>query len=121
MTATDGSGASDSASFSWTVTNTVSVTSPGDQSDLSGSAITPVDVAATDSSSTATLAYSATGLPDGLAIDPSTGTIIGNADHGRHVVGDRDRHRRCGRLGHGLVLVDDLGHPGSGQPRQPDG
>ena len=55
----------------------MSVTSPGDQSDLSGSAITPVAVAATDTSSTATLTYAATGLPVGLSIDSSTGTITG--------------------------------------------
>ncbi len=77
VTASDDAGASDSASFSWTVANTVSVTNPGDQSDLSGAAITPVDVTASDSSSTATVSYSATGLPDGLAIDPTTGVISG--------------------------------------------
>ena len=77
VTATDGSGATDSASFAWTITNSVAVTSPGDQSDLSGTAIAPVDVSATDSSSTATLTWSATGLPAGLSIDSSTGTVSG--------------------------------------------
>jgi len=77
LTATDGAGYSDSASFEWTIANDVSVTGPGDQSDLSGSAITPVTVTATDSSSSATLTWSATGLPAGLAIDPASGTLSG--------------------------------------------
>ncbi len=78
VTATDGAGFSGNATFTWTITNVVSVVDPGDQSDVSGQAITPLTIAATDSSSTATLTYSATGLPAGLSIDPSTGTISGN-------------------------------------------
>ena len=77
VTATDDSEYAASTSYSWTITNTVSVTSPGDQSNLSGSAITPVAVSATDSSDTATLTYSATGLPPGLSIDPASGTVSG--------------------------------------------
>ena len=78
ITATDGSGASGNAAFNWTITNTVSVTSPGDQSDGSGTAITAVAITATDSSSTATLTYSDGGtLPPGLSIDPSSGSITG--------------------------------------------
>ena len=78
ITATDGSGASGNASFNWTITNTVSVTSPGDQSDGSGTAITAVPITATDSSSTATLAYADNGtLPPGLSIDPASGSITG--------------------------------------------
>ena len=77
VTATDDSGYSGSASFAWTVTNTVTVADPGGQSDLSGTAITPVDVSASDSSSTATLTWSATGLPAGLSIDPASGAISG--------------------------------------------
>ena len=82
VTATDNAGFSGSASFSWTITNTVSVTNPGNQSDVSGSAITPVDAPASDSSSTATLSYGATGLPSGLGIDHSTGTISGTPTTG---------------------------------------
>ncbi len=77
VTATDGSGYHGSATFTWTVTNTVSVTSPGNQSNLSGTAISPVQINATDTQSGATLTYSATGLPAGLAINSSTGSITG--------------------------------------------
>ena len=55
----------------------MSAANPGDQSDVSGSAITPVANSATESSPAATLTWSATGLPAGLTIDPSTGTISG--------------------------------------------
>ena len=77
ITATDGSGFHGSATFSWTVTNTVTVTRPGNQSSVSGSAVSPVGIAATDSSSTATLAYAAANLPAGLSINSSTGVISG--------------------------------------------
>ena len=78
ITATDGAGYSNSASFNWTVTNTVTVTSPGDQSDVSGTAISPLAISASDSSSTASLSYSDGGtLPPGLSIDPTSGVING--------------------------------------------
>ena len=83
ITATDGSGASGSATFNWTVTNTVTVTNPGDQSNVSGTAITPVAISASDSSSTATLSYSDGGtLPPGLSIDPTSGIISGTPTTG---------------------------------------
>jgi hypothetical protein len=76
--ATDSAGYSGTTSFSWTVTNTITLANPGSQSDVSGSAITPVTVGATDSSSTATItSYSAAGLPAGLSFNTSTGTITG--------------------------------------------
>ena len=78
VTAADGAGYSGSASFAWTVTNTLSVANPGATSDQSGPAITPVDAVATDSSPTATLTWSATGLPDGLADRPATGVDLGS-------------------------------------------
>ncbi len=74
ITASDDAGYSGSATFTWTVTNTVSVTNPGDQSDGSGTAITAVPIQATDSSAGSTLTYSDGGtLPPGLSIDSSTG------------------------------------------------
>jgi Putative Ig domain len=56
-------------------TNTVSVTSPGNQTSTVG---TPVNlqIQASDSGG-ATLTYSATGLPAGLSINASTGAITG--------------------------------------------
>ena len=77
ITVTDSAGFTGTATFTWTITNRVSVTNPGAQSDVSGSPIAALDNAATDSQSGATLTWSATGLPAGLSIDASTGTITG--------------------------------------------
>ena len=54
--------------------NTVTVTSPGSQSGTVGTAITALQVQASDSASGQTLSYAATGLPAGLSI--STGGKI---------------------------------------------
>lgn len=56
--------------------NTVTVTSPGSQTGTVGTAVS-LHIAATDSSSSATLTYSATGLPAGLSIGASTATVTG--------------------------------------------
>jgi O-glycosyl hydrolase len=56
--------------------NTVSVTNPGSQSGTVGTAAS-LQVHATDSAAGQTLAYSATGLPAGLALSSSTGLISG--------------------------------------------
>jgi hypothetical protein len=77
VTATDSAHFSGSASFTWTVTNTVTFGAIADQSSHVGTAVTAVHATATDSSSTTALTYSATGLPAGLTIAPSTGTISG--------------------------------------------
>jgi hypothetical protein len=80
VTATDTTGAAGSASFSWTVNpvrqNTVTVTNPGSQTGTVGAAAS-LQIAATDSASGQTLAYSASGLPAGLSINSSTGLISG--------------------------------------------
>jgi beta-glucosidase len=54
----------------------VTVTSPGPQEGLTGTAVS-VPVSASDSTAGQTLAYSATGLPAGTSISASTGTITG--------------------------------------------
>ncbi len=54
----------------------MTVTSPGDQTTTSGTAVS-LQVHATDSASGQTLTYSATGLPAGLSINASTGLISG--------------------------------------------
>ncbi len=51
------------------------VTNPGDQTDAEGSAVS-LQIVATDADDD-TLSYSATGLPDGLSINSSTGLISG--------------------------------------------
>ncbi|HEU5353600.1 MAG TPA: cellulose binding domain-containing protein [Actinocrinis sp.] len=56
--------------------NTVTVTNPGSQTGTVGTAISGVQLHATDSASGQTLTYSATGLPTGLSIN-SSGLISG--------------------------------------------
>ncbi len=56
--------------------NTVTVTSPGNQTGTAGTAES-VQIHAADSGSGQTLSYSATGLPAGLSISSSTGLISG--------------------------------------------
>ena len=79
VTATDGTGASGTATFTWTITaptmNTVTVTNPGARSTVVGTAVS-LQLAATDSAAGQTLTWSATGLPAGLTIS-SSGLISG--------------------------------------------
>ena len=57
--------------------NTITVTNPGDQTNNSGTAITPLPITATDSDTSQVLTYTESGLPPGLSIDPTTGVISG--------------------------------------------
>jgi subtilase family serine protease len=57
--------------------HTITVTNPGAQSSVDGTAITPLPIKATDSDASATLTYAASGLPAGLSIASSTGVISG--------------------------------------------
>jgi len=78
VTATDSAlpvGVPGSATFALTLANTVTVTSPGNQSAVTGTAITPLPIAAADTDTAATLAYTAENLPTGLTINPTTGVI----------------------------------------------
>ena len=59
-----------------TTGNTVTVTSPGNQSTTVGTAVS-LQIHATDSATGQTLTYSATGLPAGLSINSATGLISG--------------------------------------------
>jgi cellulose 1,4-beta-cellobiosidase len=59
-----------------TTGNTVTVTQPANQTGTVGTAVAPLQIAATDSGSGQTLTFSATGLPAGLAIS-SSGQITG--------------------------------------------
>jgi Putative Ig domain len=70
----EGTGAFRSAGTSG---HTITVTNPGAQSSVQGTAITPLAIQATDSDASATLTYAATGLPAGLSIDSTTGVISG--------------------------------------------
>ncbi|MFZ0002179.1 MAG: putative Ig domain-containing protein [Trebonia sp.] len=80
VTATDGTGASGSATFTWTVNptaNTVTVTNPGPQTTIQNGPVS-LQIAAGDSAAGQALTYSATGLPAGLSIS-SSGQITGLA------------------------------------------
>ena len=76
-------GLSSSVSFTWTVSGTNQppvITSPGDQSDAEGTAVT-LALVASDPDGDA-LSYSAPGLPPGLSVDASTGDITGTVSIG---------------------------------------
>jgi len=84
ITVTDATaGVSGSTSFTWKVANTITVTSPGNQTSTHNVAIAPLRIVASDTQAGATLAYSATGLPNGLRINVSTGVISGTPTRAR--------------------------------------
>jgi beta-glucosidase len=58
--------------------DTVTLTSPGNQSTATGATVN-LQLSATDSAAGQTLSYTATGLPAGLYVNPSTGDITGTA------------------------------------------
>jgi uncharacterized repeat protein (TIGR01451 family) len=74
VTATDGTHANQE-SFAWAIHGLVSVASPGDQGGAEGDVVS-LPVQGLDLTG-GTLSYSATGLPAGLSIDPTTGAISG--------------------------------------------
>ncbi|MBC3839495.1 hypothetical protein GXW82_02560 [Streptacidiphilus sp. 4-A2] len=81
VTATDTTGATGSAAFSFEVdpaggADVVTVTDPGSQTGTVGTAAS-LQISGTDSAPGQSLAYSATGLPPGLAIGSASGLISG--------------------------------------------
>ncbi|MEP7112360.1 MAG: Ig-like domain-containing protein [Ilumatobacteraceae bacterium] len=79
FTATDGTATSNTATMSITVTavnDTPVVTNPGAQHSVEGATDINVQIAATDIDNDP-LAYTASGLPTGLTISPTTGVITG--------------------------------------------
>ncbi len=82
VTATDGTGANGQTGFSWivspVVTNVITITAPGDQSTQLG-AVVNLPMAAIDSNPLLTsFNWGASGLPTGLVISASSGTISGS-------------------------------------------
>ena len=78
VTATDSGGYSGSVSFTWTVKDLVTVTSPGTKTSSVNVAISPLTMKATDSNPSATItSWAATGLPAGLSINATTGVVSG--------------------------------------------
>ncbi|MBW8806470.1 MAG: cellulose binding domain-containing protein [Catenulisporales bacterium] len=80
VTVTDPTGATGSATFTWTIIapsgNTVTVTNPGNQSGTVGTPIAALQIQASDSAAGQTLSYTAASLPPGLSIS-SSGAISG--------------------------------------------
>jgi VCBS repeat-containing protein len=82
VTATDDANATATQAFTWTVSNTnqapATVGTIADRSDAEGAAVSQATAANfSDADAGDTLAYSAAGLPTGLAIDPASGVISG--------------------------------------------
>ena len=66
----------------------INVESPGDQTDSTGSAIASFTITGQNSSPYYSFtSWSATGLPDGLSIDPSSGTITRTPNHHGDLLG----------------------------------
>ena len=76
VTATDGSRAKGSATFTWVAKNTVTMASVPSQQDAPDTSVS-LQISAKDDNPDQELAYSATGLPPGLAINGATGRISG--------------------------------------------
>ena len=77
VTATSADGQSATASVTYSVADTVTVTNPGTQTSVSGTVISGLQIAAGDSLATASLTYAAAGLPTGLSINSASGLISG--------------------------------------------
>jgi hypothetical protein len=78
VTASDGADSA-STSFAWNVSS-FTLDNPGDQTNLEGDPV--VLQLGVESNGNPTLTYSASGLPSGLAINPSTGLIAGTLADG---------------------------------------
>ena len=84
VTATDDKGAFTVETFMWTVSDLAPTATgaPKATSVSDGQKVAPIDIASHIANPNGLpLAYSATGLPAGLAIDPETGLISGTIDH----------------------------------------
>ncbi len=75
--------------FTWTVNGPISLTLPAAPTNLEGDTVS-LTLGATDTTSGATLSFAALGLPPGLSIDPSTGTMTGVIAPGAGALGSYD-------------------------------
>ncbi|WP_306212210.1 Ig domain-containing protein [Actinoplanes sp. RD1] len=64
----------DTSAFAWTIVQPLALTSPGDQTSRTGTALT---LAVTATGGITPLAWKATGLPAGLSLNATTGVITG--------------------------------------------
>ncbi len=72
---------STSQTFNWTVNSAITITTPADQTNNEGDSVS-LSISASDATSGATMVYAALGLPPGLVISPTTGTITGTITTG---------------------------------------
>ena len=120
----DGRGGTGSTTFSWPIAaaNVAPVvTNPGSQSGTVGTAITALQIVATDGNGDA-LTYSATGLPAGLTISAS-GLVTGTPTAaGANSVTVTANDGRGGTRQHDVQLADRGGERGAGgdEPWQPE-
>ena len=77
VTATDTVKETATIGFTWTIGNLVKVIAPAAEKSAVGTAITAVQVTATDSTAGETITFGAAGLPAGLKIAAGTGVITG--------------------------------------------
>ncbi|MDO9377437.1 MAG: putative Ig domain-containing protein [Nocardioidaceae bacterium] len=87
VTATDDSGATGTATFTWTVNEKPAYGSPGNRTSRSGAGVS-VDLHGFVTGGTAPFTYSASNLPKGLTIDPRTGVVGGTASTTSSVTSD---------------------------------
>ena len=82
VTVNDSNGGTDDATFTWTIqasggsNNPPTITNPGNQANTENDSVS-LQIQASDPDAGDTLTYSATGLPNGLTINSSTGLISG--------------------------------------------
>ena len=84
MTATDDKGAATTETFAWTIADLPPTAgAPIDVGTVpDGTTIAPFDTSASFGNPNGVpLTYAASGLPAGLAIDPTTGIVTGTLDH----------------------------------------
>ncbi len=72
---------STSQTFNWTVNSAITITTPADQTNNEGDSVS-LSISASDATSGATMVYAALGLPPGVVISPTTGTITGTITTG---------------------------------------
>jgi hypothetical protein len=107
-------GRADSQDFSWTVADTLqplSITNPGAQTGAEGaSVLLPIQSSDPDAGS---VTFSAMNLPDGLAIDPTSGAILGTISYSAAEASAGSNPNLPGQYTVVVSAIDDLGQTAS--------